>query len=94
MVILAGVVAITSALAQKIMCPAPSPTDAASSTSSCVNGYPFQVAPTIESNPVSISIPIHLCSPWEGFVELKVFKVSKSPVTTILLPDLVIVTAS
>ena len=75
-----------SALAQKIICPAPKPTEAASATSSAVNAPPFQVSLVISSTLVPKSRPIHFADPCAGFVEAKLLSASKLPVITISLP--------
>ena len=91
---LLGTAVIRFAFTQKIICPFPRPTEAASSISSCVKAEPFQVAPRRESRPVSISSPTHLPLPCAALVEANVFRSSRAALITILLPLCSTVTAS
>ena len=76
-----------------MICPLPSPTLAASSSSACVKAEPFQFAPTIDGKLVAISIANHLCVPCAGTLDGKATKSSKSPLTVIELPTLLTATA-
>jgi hypothetical protein len=69
-----------------MICPAPSPTEAASATSSALSELPFQVSLVMSSTLVPKSRPIHFADPCAGFVEAKELREAKLPVIITSLP--------